>query len=280
MIACLIISLISVAPPLLGDFDKFENWGFQQGGGLRQENFVGDDIKLVITGKAWNQDKQWLALVGSLHGKPAVRAYDLSNDQPVTFLNWNGKSEFKGATATAVSWIPGSDRLLVGIQKARGEVEVLLLDRTTGNQDEPVTKKKLQNWDSLADLQPDLHDQDSGVCWVLRTKNEKGLIRKISVSSNSLNLNNTLLFSEITEPKKLIVMKDKFLAAGQNDENEGIIMGTRIQRGANGMMSIFINSPMIFSRDNGRRSSTLLLGGTNSKIQFCSVPVHSCPTCW
>ena len=45
MIACLIISLISVAPPLLGDFDKFENWGFQQGGGLRQENFVGDDIK-------------------------------------------------------------------------------------------------------------------------------------------------------------------------------------------------------------------------------------------
>ena len=72
---------------------------------------------MVITGKAWNQDKQWLALVGSLHGKPAVRAYDLSNDQPVTFLNWNGKSEFKGATATAVSWIPGSDRLLVGIQK-------------------------------------------------------------------------------------------------------------------------------------------------------------------
>ena len=128
MIACLIISLISVAPPLLGDFDKFENWGFQQGGGLRQENFVGDDIKLVITGKAWNQDKQWLALVGSLHGKPAVRAYDLSNDQPVTFLNWNGKSEFKGATATAVR-IPGSDRLLVGIQKTRGEVEVLLLDR-------------------------------------------------------------------------------------------------------------------------------------------------------
>ena len=58
-------------------------------------------------------------------------------------------------------------------------------------------------------------------------------------------------------------MKDKFLAAGQNNKNEGIIMGKRIQRGANGMMSIFFNSPAVFSRDNGRRSSTLLLAQSN-----------------
>ena len=66
-----------------GAFDKFENWGFDQGGGLRTGDFIGQDAELVGVCMSINSDATLLA-VGEpcmIHGQSEFMNYRM----PVLF---------------------------------------------------------------------------------------------------------------------------------------------------------------------------------------------------
>ena len=41
------------SPKLEASYEKFENWGFEQGGGFRQGNFIGADKGIIVQAFAW-----------------------------------------------------------------------------------------------------------------------------------------------------------------------------------------------------------------------------------
>ena len=59
-------------------FDVLENWGFEQGGGLRQGNFVGEDANLVLVDMVWDAERRRVAVAGALGDNWAARVYTLS----------------------------------------------------------------------------------------------------------------------------------------------------------------------------------------------------------
>ena len=110
MILCFSGSLLQAS------FDKVENWGFEQGGGFRQGNFVDGDRELVVVDSAWDETSRQLAVVGALGKRWAVRVYQIEESGPGILVSWNGDNALHFATATAVAWNKSTGNLVCAVE--------------------------------------------------------------------------------------------------------------------------------------------------------------------
>lgn len=138
-----------------GAFDKFENWGFEQGGGLRSGDFIGQDAELVGVCMSINSDATRLAIGGAMHETWAVRVYELQDTGPVLMADWNGsqKDGLVFATITSMDW--AGNQLACGFQSLNGktmQAGVLLLDPNNQNQTEV---KFFHGWETVAAISVD-----------------------------------------------------------------------------------------------------------------------------
>ena len=88
-------------------FDRVEKWGFDQGGGYRMGNFIGEDVNLVVTGMELSPGNKTLVIGGALNNQWAVRAYSLEANGPELVASWDGseKNELSFSTITSIAWM-------------------------------------------------------------------------------------------------------------------------------------------------------------------------------
>ena len=107
-----LVCLIALLPKVWADFELQQNWGFEQGGGYRQGDFVGEDAGLVLTNMVWDEQNNRLAVGGALGNEWAVRVYEVGSNGPSLVAGWTGalepKLEFSRITALAWSNVNNS----------------------------------------------------------------------------------------------------------------------------------------------------------------------------
>jgi len=75
-----ILCFMSTLITLQAAFDKFENWGFVQDGGFRQENFIPSEKGLILNKMAWHAENQMLAVGGSEGNSWLVKVYQVQEN--------------------------------------------------------------------------------------------------------------------------------------------------------------------------------------------------------
>lgn len=198
-------------------FDVLENWGFEQGGGLRQGNFVGEDANLVLVDMAWDAERRRVAVAGALGDNWAARVYTMEVDGPVLLASWDGHSSIHHATVSALSWIPGSGRLACGVEHLVGDKMAVQIFTLDPDNNMSIDFIDLPGWDSLIDLQGDPDPETQGNLLALGTVSEgsKGQGQCLSVNPVSKVLSNQLGTEKIEKPTGMTVLNGQIWIAGQ-----------------------------------------------------------------
>ena len=207
--------LIALLPKVWADFELQQNWGFEQGGGYRQGDFVGEDAGLVLTNMVWDEQNNRLAVGGALGNEWAVRVYEVASNGPSLVAGWTGALEPKleFSTITALAWSNVNKSLVCGVEHlADGRMKAGLL--TLKLADENATQfTKLENWESVVALEKSVSSNDS--LWVLGEGDGRGLCRKVNVFDPGNSLVDEFMLDQILRPQGMCEMDNGLWVAGK-----------------------------------------------------------------
>ena len=207
--------LIALLPKVWADFELQQNWGFEQGGGYRQGDFIGEDGGLVLTNMVWDEQNNRLAVGGALGNEWAVRVYEVGSNGPNLVAGWTGALEPKleFSTITALAWSNVNNSLICGVEHlADGRMKAGLL--TLNVADENATQfTELENWESVAVVEKSVSSTDS--LWVLGEGNGRGLCRKVNAFDPGNSLVDEFMLDQILRPQGMCEMDNVLWVAGK-----------------------------------------------------------------
>ena len=229
----MVYGLVLFIPSSVHAFDRFENWGFDQGGGYRMGSFTDEDAGLTLTSVAAQMDDNLLAVGGALGNDWAVRIYFVEPSGPELIGEWTGAGAVKleYSTVTSMIWVDGL--LACGVEHLKGggmDADVLFLDP---EKPESLVFAELGGWDSLSSLRAD--PLDASKLWVLGTRNRQTFCRSINSSNEVLD---EFRMNDLTKPRAMLARDDKIWICGENE-------------GGNSFVNVFID---------GKRKGTKPLG--------------------
>lgn len=212
------LSLLFSISRVHASFDQFENWGFEQGGGLKQGNFVGSDRELVVSEMIWDESRNRLAVTGALADRWAVRVYDMQSSGPAIISSWDGDGSLNFSTATSAAWDVRTGKLICGIEHIRGGrsmVQILHLDSAN-----PSVRNELDvfKWEYVVDMQIDPREPSE----IILLGEAAGQGKCMSLNIDSMEVVNEFGLEEIQSPKAIVIEKDKVCFAGQKNRKAWI----------------------------------------------------------
>jgi len=211
-VASLLVMSVLPASYTFASFDEFENWGFDQGGGLRQGNFTGDDSKIVVLDTAWNQSTGQLAIAGTLNERWAVRVYQIGEIGPSLLASWDGGEDAAYSVVSAVTWGGSSGRLVCGVEEMRGNETVVKLSLFDPEDLSFRSSLNMPGWVAIAAIEIN-PQRPSEILAVGRTKHQ-GQCRVINQGSMQISVGG-FMFELINEPQSIVVAGDLMWVAGQ-----------------------------------------------------------------
>lgn len=214
-----ILCFMSTLITLQAAFDKFENWGFVQDGGFRQENFIPSEKGLILNKMAWHAENQMLAAGGSEGNSWLVKVYQVQENGPVERRNWSGNNsqiKFNFGSVASIKWIEGGKRLICGVESVSEDETIVSLILLDPNSNEPSGILPINDFDSLIDLVVD--PKNPAEVWILGVKSNN---RKLSVfNTESSTVVTKPLPSQIINPSALVISETNSWIVGQ--ANRGI----------------------------------------------------------
>ena len=96
------------------------NWGFEQGGGFRQGNFIGQDKQLSVVTMSFNQSTKQLAVAGAMGDKWAVRVYQLGMNGPNLITSWTNQQKMEFFQVTSMEWVSAEEKLVCAVEHFSG----------------------------------------------------------------------------------------------------------------------------------------------------------------
>ena len=214
----MVFGLVLFNPSSVDAFDRFENWGFDQGGGYRMGSFTDEDSGLTLTSVTSQMDDNLLAVGGALGNEWAVRIYFLEPNGPELIGAWTGAGEMKleYSTITSMAWVDGL--LACGVEHlkdGRMDAGVLFLDP---EKPQSVAFTELDDWDSLSSLRSDTLDDRK--LWALGTKNGQTLCRAINSSNEAMD---EFRIHNLKKPRALLVREDKIWICGEKEVKDSLV---------------------------------------------------------
>ena len=202
-------------PSSSAGFQQIGSWGFDQGGGFRQGNFVGEDADLILVDMAWNPEGKQLAVAGELAGNWAVRVYSFSSEGPDLLVSWDGNASLHASVATALVWVPSSGKLVCGVEHLindRISVSIFGLDVESK---EVERVEDFSGWDSLIELKHE--STEKNVAWALGT--EEGLAKVAEVNLSRMQIVDEFRMEKIQEPVDMVFAHGKAWIGGHDESN-------------------------------------------------------------
>ena len=215
LLGCLLLNAVS-----LHAFDRVENWGFDQSGGYRDGNFLGEDSELVVTCMKINPEGTKFAVGGALGDFWAVRIYSLVGEggQPQQLDHeWNGSQDKNFSTITSMAWVNG--KLACGVEYCRDKVmnaSVLIIDPANSG----FVERKLPgdtSWKSLSALRSDPDSSNGDRLWILGKTG--GVTAFVSIDLNDINQTSKITTNgEITNPRAMALEGNKIWICGESKD--------------------------------------------------------------
>ena len=216
------------------DFAKVENWDLSRVEGFAKE------ILLVKTPDWWwwtrhgMRRENRLAVSGSMGSNWAVRVFLIGEQGPALVASWDGNSSLMHATATTLSWIAGTGRLVSGVEHVIGNRSAVRIQCLDPENNESIEFVDLPEWESVVDLQEDPSNEGT----VLVLGNGDGLGKCLSFNPDSKALSNQFPMEKIEQPAGLGLLNGQVWVAGQ--------------AGKAGVVEIFVNGKFRHKLSLGR----------------------------
>jgi hypothetical protein len=215
--------VVVLAPRAWGLFDLQENWGFDQGGGYRQGNFVGEDASLVLVDQAWDEQRKLLAVGGAQGDEWAVRVYEVGPNGPNLLMGWTGASDprLEFSTITSLAWNSTNGSLLCAVEHTlggRSQAGLLLLDLSEANATQLI---ELEGWDTVVGVEESIIT--TGEFWVLGEGDGGGLCRSVNPSIPEESADNEFMLHEILRPQAMCQIEDQLWVVGKAELKKSFI---------------------------------------------------------
>jgi hypothetical protein len=212
MLICFSSSLLKAS------FDKVENWGFEQGGGFRQGNFVDGDRELVVVDSAWDETSRQLAVVGALGKRWAVRVYQIDESGPEVLASWDGDTNLHFATASAVAWNKSTGNLVCTVEHNRGNKTAVRLLKLNPSNPQVTQFIDLKMWETVAAIR-----QSAGASnevMIVGTAGGQGKCTVVDLIK--MNQSNEFGLEDIDEPQAMVLIND-LICVGGHQEDEAVV---------------------------------------------------------
>ena len=219
----LLLWVVILSPRAWALFDLQENWGFDQGGGYRQGNFVDQDASLVLVDQAWDEQRKLLAVGGAQGDDWAVRVYEIGPNGPNLLIGWTGSSDprLEFSTITSLAWNSTNGTLLCGMEHTfenRSQASLLLLDLSEGNATELIA---LERWGSVVGVEESI--VTTGEFWVIGEGDGGGLCRSVNPSIPEKSADNEFMLDEILRPEAMCQIGDQLWVAGKSELKKSFV---------------------------------------------------------
>ena len=199
---------------LKASFDKVENWGFEQGGGFRQGNFVDGDKELVVVDSAWDGTRRQLAVVGALGKRWAVRVYKIEESGPEVLASWNGDNNLHFATATAVAWNKSTGNLLCAVEHTLGNKNAVRLLKLTPPSPQVTQFIDLKKWETVAEIKQSAAASNEVI--VAGTAGGQGKFTAVDLIK--MTQSNEFGLEGVDELKAMVLINDLICVGGHQED--------------------------------------------------------------
>ena len=262
LLGCLLLNAVS-----LHAFDRVENWGFDQGGGYRDGNFLGEDSELVVTCMKINPEGTKFAVGGALGDFWAVRIYSLVGEggQPQQLDHeWNGSQDKNFSTITSMAWVNG--KLACGVEYCEGQnmnASVLIIDPANSG----FVERKLPgdpSWKSLSALRSDPDSSNGDRLWILGKRGDVTAFGSIDLNDSNQTPNITTN-GEITNPRAMALEGNKIWICGESNKDSVVKVFEREGEGIVGLAEVKLGEDLYISAMETNEARVYLTGRSKSK---------------
>lgn len=209
------------SPRLEASYEKFENWGFEQGGGFRQGNFIGADKGIIVQAFAWDDTRQQIAVVGARGKDWAVRTYKLETDGPVLLNSWDLDQDLLHATATAVQWHKSTGLLLCGVEHVKDNKMAVGLQVLDPGKPDQVRVEELKGWETIVGISQDPKNENQMIIAGSVHGSGKCAILDLTIQSNDKEqfVLEEFVLDKMSDPQTITVT-DELVWVGGDDKGK------------------------------------------------------------